>query len=202
MSLFRSQRERVLWIRAGGTLLAIYASLYFVRDVVVWLRERNLLRVSVAAIFVAVALALVWRLARRGPGRWEWGAALAIGIVYLAAFLAVERTEERVHFIEYGAIGYLTHAALLERARAAKGPARPGWGPAVAAVALTSAAGWGDEGIQAVLPNRVYELGDVGLNAVAGVLAVAATALLGSARRLEAARAAGSASETPAGSEE
>ena len=44
---------------------------------------------------------------------------------------------------------------------------------------LSSAAlGWTDEGIQAFLPNRVYDLRDVGFNALAGAMAVAATVVL------------------------
>jgi len=186
VSFFLSQRERGLWGRAGVLLLAIYASLYFVRGPVEWLRERNLLRLTVAAIFVLAALEVVRRLARRRPGGWEWAALALVGALYLAAFLATERSEERIHFIEYGAIGYLAHAALLERARAAGAAAvgaGPGRVPALSAMILTAAAGWGDEGIQALLPNRVYELRDVGLNAVAGVLAVGAAVLLAAARR-------------------
>ena len=50
--------------------------------------------------------------------------------------------------------------------------------PALAAGVLNAAVGWGDELVQGVLPNRVYDLRDVLLNAIAGalVVTVAATA--------------------------
>ncbi|MDX1503805.1 MAG: hypothetical protein R3325_15705 [Thermoanaerobaculia bacterium] len=40
-----------------------------------------------------------------------------------------------------------------------------------------------DEGIQSLLPHRVYDLRDVGTNAAAGLLAVAASRALSRARR-------------------
>lgn len=55
------------------------------------------------------------------------------------------------------------------------------WGafrPAFYAFLLTTAAGWIDEGIQYFLPNRYYDLRDVGFNATAGFLAIAAVGCL------------------------
>jgi hypothetical protein len=50
--------------------------------------------------------------------------------------------------------------------------------PSVTAVIVTVAAGWIDEGLQGLLPNRFYDLRDVGLNGLAGMLAVAFLAAL------------------------
>jgi VanZ family protein len=49
-------------------------------------------------------------------------------------------------------------------------------------VVVTALLGWLDEGIQAVLPNRVYDIRDVGVNALAGLLAIAASLVLEWAR--------------------
>jgi VanZ family protein len=55
--------------------------------------------------------------------------------------------------------------------------------PAALAVATTAVVGWIDEGIQALLPSRVYDLRDVGVNALAGLMAIIATLALTWARR-------------------
>ena len=46
------------------------------------------------------------------------------------------------------------------------------------AVLLTTIVGWLDEGIQAVLPNRVYDLRDVAFNALAAVVCLIAVELV------------------------
>jgi VanZ family protein len=54
----------------------------------------------------------------------------------------------------------------------------------LAAVA-TALLGWVDEGIQWFLPNRVYDLVDVGLNAAFGLMAIVASLVVGLARKLD-----------------
>ncbi|MCK5438817.1 MAG: hypothetical protein KAI97_02685 [Gemmatimonadetes bacterium] len=48
---------------------------------------------------------------------------------------------------------------------------------------MTALLSWLDEGIQALLPSRVYDLRDVGVNALAGLMAIAASLALARARR-------------------
>ena len=81
----------------------------------------------------------------------------------------------------------LVRVALLERRRPGAGM-RWSASRAALAVAITAAAGWLDEGIQYLLPNRHFDWLDVALNLLAAVLAVGALAALAEARR--AARAA------------
>jgi VanZ family protein len=68
----------------------------------------------------------------------------------------------------------LVHAALRERASAGGGPGR--WAAVVLAVLVTGLAGWGDEGIQSLVPNRVYDVRDIGFNTLAGAMAVSTLA--------------------------
>ena len=48
---------------------------------------------------------------------------------------------------------------------------------------MTALLSWLDEGIQASLPNRVYDVRDVGFNALAGLVAIAASLALARSRR-------------------
>jgi VanZ family protein len=112
--------------------------------------------------------------------------------VYLIVLLNLRQVEERVHFLEYGLVGGLVYSALRERRRNRLEAAEP-LGPATrfagpVAIVVNGLAGWSDEGIQALLPQRVYELHDVAMNVLAGTLAISAMAARGWAARQDQAR--------------
>jgi len=192
---FTSARERRLWIMAGSCLLLIYSSLYVARPVTEWLRDANLLRLAVGSSFLTATAWIVLRLFRRRPGWRVWLALVGIGAGDLALLTRLELPEERLHFLEYGLVGGLVFTALAERRRntstdSAERPfGRDLVGPAVSAFLITGAAGWIDEGIQEILPNRFYDLRDVAMNAAAGAMAVLSIWIVGLAgqagRRVE-----------------
>jgi hypothetical protein len=116
-------------------------------------------------------------------------ALVGIASGYVLLISRFELPEERLHFLEYGIVGGLVFAALLERQEQTRGKSGevPGgyrhfW-PAVGAVVFTGIAGWVDEGIQELLPNRFYDLRDVAMNVAAGVLAVFSIWILDLARQ-------------------
>lgn len=170
MPLFTSNRERRLWLWTLAVVVAIYATLGPARVLVDALRERNLLRVSFGLVVLVVVVAVVRHWVKNWPGWSEVGVALGVALVYGAAFLRMENPAERTHLIEYGIVAVLIHQALLERAR--NGGSVPK--PAALAVALTALLGTLDECIQALLPARVFDVRDIGFNALAGFMAVAA----------------------------
>jgi VanZ family protein len=94
-------------------------------------------------------------------------------------WVRIEIPEERTHLFEYGLVGVFIYQALCERAR--NGGRVPV--PAIIAVILTTILGWVDEGIQWILPNRVYDWRDVGVNALAGLMAAGASVMLRWVRR-------------------
>lgn len=145
-------------------LLAIYATLGVVRPIANYLRDSGMLRVSVAIAFVlsaALFLALIFRDPRRRTGRFVLVLA-GIAIVYAAAILPMDSPEEKIHFIQYGVVALLAYEAFPVRRRY------------LTAAVFVLAAGWIDEGIQALLPSRYYDLRDVAFNAAAGLLALLA----------------------------
>ena len=79
-------------------------------------------------------------------------------------------------------VGGLVFAALRERWRH-RGASS--WAAGIGALVITGLVGWGDEGIQALLPNRVYDLRDAVLNLVGGALIVLSLVGLELARRAD-----------------
>ena len=180
MSNFTSDRERRLWFWALAVVVAIYSTLGLAGTLAEALRERNLLDGSFAVGLLLLVAAIAASAVKRRPGRREIWVALGVTAVYGMALLRMGLgPEERTHLIEYGLVAVLIHHALAERLR--HGRRVPV--PAVLAVAATALLGWLDEGIQALIPNRVYELRDVGFNALAGLMAIAASLALARARR-------------------
>lgn len=122
---------------------------------------------------VCVLGLLLGRYAWKGPrGRrwWTWAglAALSLAYAYLLEHFA-RFPAERLHLVEYGLVSYL-----LLRALSLDLPAPRAY---IVALLLTALVGAGDEAIQWVLPERVFEMKDVQLNIVSGGLGLLAARL-------------------------
>jgi VanZ family protein len=142
-----------------------------VRTITNLLRDRGILRVSVVMAF-AIAAALILWLIFRDAQRRSWHMLLALGAVacvYAAVIYPMQSPEEKIHFIEYGGVALLAYASTSSHWTRAR--------RFVACALFVAAAGWIDEGIQALLPSRVYDLRDVAFNAAAGLMALAAIAI-------------------------
>ena len=118
---------------------------------------------------------------RRRPGRAELAVGLGILIVYLMAWIRIGAgtLEERTHLFEYSLVAALVHEALLERRQ--NGRRVPA--PALLALVVSVLLGWLDEGIQALLPQRVYDIVDVAFNTLAATMIISARWLLDFVRR-------------------
>jgi len=109
-------------------------------------------------------LALLVVLRRRRAEAWAYAAILIAGVGYAVALSALRANRlERTHLVEYGVAAWLAWRAL-----AATAPGEP-W-TYVAAAALASAIGYGDELLQAIVPGRYYDLRDVAMNATGALL--------------------------------
>lgn len=147
-------------------LLAIYSTLGVARDVTNRLRELELLRIFVGAAFAATVVVVIVVLVRSKRFHRALVGGVVVGslTVYAAVVFPMASIEEKMHFLEYGVVGLLALGSMPRRWPTAR--------RLVAALLLTTAAGWLDEGIQALLPSRHYDLRDVGMNALAGMLAL------------------------------
>ena len=181
MTFFSSKRERRLWSALVIVLIAIYATLAHVPAIAAILRERNELTGS---MFVGLLVAMVVNTVlfiRKRPGRAEIAVWVGILMVYLTAWLriGIASPEERTHLFEYSLVAALVHEALLERRE--NGRRVPA--PALLALVISIALGWIDEGIQSLLPNRVYDNIDVLFNALAATIIIGARWSLAFVRR-------------------
>lgn len=161
-------------------VLAIYATLSLQGKLAAFLRDLDMLVNAYILLLILMVLAIISSGLKRRLGRFEiWiivGIIAVYGMLLLRLFLS---PEERTHLFEYGLVGVLLFQALTER----KQNGRRVWSPALFAVVVTALLGWLDEGIQAILPNRVYDIRDVGFNALAGLMAITASWLLAWAKR-------------------
>ena len=124
--------------------------------------------VAVTAVLLALAsLALVarasahsWRSIRMGP----W---VAIGTLGAATWaIACQKPVEGVHIVQYGGLALLATRAL----QGALGRV-PAYG---ASLLLTVCVSWTSEMLQAIAPGRVYDLRDVLLDGLSGMLGLMA----------------------------
>jgi len=181
-----ASREAFWWRAVAAALGLILLSAWPLQFALDFLRSFNLLRLTMAAVFLVVAFAALLWLRRREAGWREWGTALGIAAVYAAIALRLRIVQERLHLVEYGLVALLFAAALSARLGAAGLPAQAVARRAMPlAFAATALAGLLDEVVQGVLPNRRFDLRDLALDALAGALALAAAGALAAARRAD-----------------
>jgi hypothetical protein len=172
MTWFTTIRERRLWTGALAILIAIMASAVFAGSLVDFLRSQALLGVAFTAGFALAATTIV-AIAVRGPQSAEiW---IVPGVLAAIAMIPVRSgvpAPERTHLFEYGLLAVVLYEALTERR--SHGAAVPS--PGLSAVCAASILGWLDEVVQAFVPGRIYDTRDVGVNALAALLAVTAVA--------------------------
>ncbi|MGB6851985.1 MAG: VanZ family protein [Thermoanaerobaculia bacterium] len=160
------------WVLLIGYVLAIFASLPFVRGVAIALQRQNLLGGAVTLLYFVAVVAVVYHVVFdvRLSDRIAFLALVLLAAVTGAMILGLSIPEERIHFVQYGLMALLARRALAWHLKP--------WQQYVGAFLIAAAAGWVDEFIQALLPDRVYDLRDVAINAVAAMLALAADEVL------------------------
>ena len=174
--LFTSDRERRLWCWALVVVVAIYSTLGLAGTLAERLREHSLLPAVFFFLMFLTVAAIVGSGLKRRPGRRDVWVALGVTAVYAMAVLRMGVSpEERTHLMEYSIVSVLIYQALRERAENVRRVPVP----ALFALVLTVLVGWLDEGIQAVLPNRVYDNFDVFSNAVAATIGIVTSVVVG-----------------------
>lgn len=176
LQLFTSRRERLLWFCALAVVAAIYSTLGLAGTLVEALRERDLLPTALLVLMLLTVAAIVGSGLKRRPGRREVWVALGVTAVYAMAVVRMGGSvAERTHLFEYGIVAVLIYQALSERS----GNGRRVRAPALLALVATILLGWLDEGLQALIPNRVYDNFDVVRNSVAALIGISGSVTVG-----------------------
>ncbi|MFA5146647.1 MAG: VanZ family protein [Candidatus Omnitrophota bacterium] len=131
--------------------------------------------IDIAAFVMIVTVCLLFgsRLGRNGVMPYIW--LMVILSVYV--YVLMECTPiiaEKVHLLEYGFLAYLVWRVFRD--------VRQEWIRYLLITALVVAVGWCDELIQGTLPNRVYDVRDIYLNILSGLLGLALVMLLAPGR--------------------
>jgi len=172
MTWHTSSRERRLWCWTFAVLGSIYAAAALAGSLVNAIGSELLLGIAFAGGFTLAIAAILGMALARGSHTEGWVAlGVAASYVMLPVRLGIPALE-RTHLFEYGLLATLLYEALNERAKSGTRFPTPG----LLAVVSASLLGWLDEGLQWLLPNRVYDVRDVGVNCLAAVIAVGAVA--------------------------
>ena len=168
MTFFKSKREKRLWIAVLLVIIGITAVLFFGRPFAGMLREQGMLSNFFWLAIVLVLATILWHSVKTVPSKSEIGLWIGIIAIYLLMFLRMASPEERSHLIEYSILAIFIHEALKERKRIGGKPSRPAW----LALGITIIIGLLDEGIQLLMPNRVFDWFDIFFNTLAASLAI------------------------------
>ena len=168
MSLFTSKRERKLWYWTIAATLAIISGIWLSGSLAEFLRDRGLLTTAFWIAIILVILTVLINGIKSRPSGMEVVIWIGLGAIYLLVALRMNVPEERSHLIEYGVLAVFILEALRERRTQIGSPKYAAW----SALGLTTAIGILDEGIQLVVPERVFDFIDIGFNFIAASLAI------------------------------
>ncbi len=174
MSIFRSSREKRLWLLSLAVLIAIFATLIFGWPLARFLRAKGLLTIGFIACLALVVLFILLHGLKNRAGISELVIWLGIAAVYLLVLLRMAIPEERGHLIEFSVLAIFIHEALRERVSQG-GHIRFPW---LIAFLLTVLVGVLDESIQLFIPNRVFDPFDILFNTLAAFMAIASSLAL------------------------
>ena len=160
------------WALLLAYVACVLGALPFTRDLVLTLRGLDLLGAVIGALYVGALAGVTYHVVFDVHlSDWiAFFALVALAAIAGALLMGLQIPEERVHFLQYGLMAWLAGGALRWHLR-----------PALAylgALLFASGVGYGDEVLQDILPNRVYDIADVTLNVQAAVIGVVADEIL------------------------
>lgn len=158
------EKKKGLWPFILSYILLIYLTLPLMRPLLNYLysifgRERLILVANMLLFTTAFLVTAGYTVKKKGG----WKVIYLVGIFGVGITMAslIEIPEERVHFLEYGILGWLVYKAGKD------------WDwPVLLSLLFCTAVGLVDELIQGILPNRYWDIRDVGFNAIGGLMGV------------------------------
>ena len=180
MPLFTSPREKRLWLWALLVTIAIFSTLALNSDITDPLRDQALLAQLVGLSLLLILASVLSQSFVNKPGPVEIWITLGVLGVALLTVLRWQSAEERTHLFEYAVLAAFIFQGFKERRANLVTFKRS---PALIALLVTIAIGGVDELIQTLIPNRVFEVQDLGLDAAAALLTVGTSQVAEFARK-------------------
>lgn len=164
MEVFGQKQKILDWFLLIIYIGIVYGTLYHIRFLSNFLRTELGTWYSPIINSLIALVGIVFLIGIR-PKRWvSYLFLIPILGIYAYLFKQLQLPEERIHFLQYGIMGFLSLKALMHSFLP---PMLYLW-----AVGLTFLLGWIDEIIQGFLPNRIYDIRDVFMNGFAGILGI------------------------------
>ena len=173
MSLFKSTKEKRLWLFALAVVLIIISTLFLGTPLTELLADQNVRAVFFLMGMALVAGAVLFHGFRNNASRIEWVVLIGMLAIFLMLFLRLGMAE-RSHLIEFGVLAIFIYMAMSER----MGSNIPILKPAIWAFGLSLLIGIIDEGLQIFIPDRVFDPVDIFFNGMAAFMAIGSSLLL------------------------
>lgn len=173
MSLFKSSREKRLWLYVGLVLMAIFSTLVFGYPLLEIFGNQNIQAAIFMLGMLLIGLTIVLSGLKTQRDKMEIVVWLGFVAVYLLLFLRMGLAE-RSHMIEYSVLAIFMHKAFIERL----GQERKKLFIGVLAFIVTFMVGILDECIQIFLPDRVFDPIDILFNGLVALLAIGGSIIL------------------------
>lgn len=160
--MFTSKREKNLWLWALVIITTIFSTLFIWQPLLQLFGSQNIQ----AAIFVLgmllIGLAILSHALKSGQKKVDIAIVFGVAAVYVLFFFRLGLAE-RSHIMEYSVLAILIHKAILERL----GNRKPNFVKALIAFCITFIVSLLDEGLQLIIPSRVFDFYDIAFNAFA-----------------------------------
>ncbi len=171
-SFFHYKRDMAAWLAVGLYTALVLLSLPltpFLWATLLSFLPFPLYFTPLLALLPPLGILISLLLRQDAPSRAKFGSLGGLALLSLWVLLLLAETPaEMLHLPEYGALSYLTLRALHP-------PSHRAYLLCFLFVLLVGSI---DETLQSFLPNRVFELKDIGLNAFCGAVGLAARALV------------------------
>ncbi len=174
------QNKSFVWSLIGCYVTFIYSILYIMRPILNFLKATlgSYLNLSIVIIFlILLSLVLVHIISNRerySVSQYLWFA--FISCLYGLAIYIVDVPEEQVHFIEYGILSGLIYIVLTH-------DIHNNVYVCFLTVFIVFVFGAVDEVIQWILPNRIFDIRDILINGISGILVQLLIAMVISKRK-------------------
>lgn len=155
-----------VWSLIGCYVTFIYSTLYVMRPILIFLKAtlKGYLNLGVGVMFlILLSLVLAHIISNRerySMSQYLWFS--FISCLYGLVLYILELPEEQVHFIEYGILSALVYVALSHGVKSKS--------IYIISAIIVFTFGTIDEIIQWVLPNRCFDIRDLVMNGIAGIL--------------------------------